>query len=341
MKYPHTGLYYYCKELTNALLHHTTPQQKLYLYTVPTIRQEFDRSVSIIPQLSRHKFIGVPTRNALLWHATFQGTNYFPFGKKIKKLYTIHDLNFLYDGAKSAWKQRRYLADVQRKIDEADAITVISKFVKDCVQQNLQVNNKPIHVIYNGCNIPKTTKRNKPIKLTTTQPFIFSIGTIVRKKNFHTLIPMLRGTGINLVIAGIDIDEQYRKEIEQLIINNQLQQQIFLLGSVTEAEKWWLMENMTAFVFPSIAEGFGLPVIEAMRTGKPVILSKYTSLPEIGSHYAHYFDSFDEDAMRQNLIKLLNEAPDYNPEQVDYALSFSWNKAAAEYWQVYESIINS
>jgi glycosyltransferase involved in cell wall biosynthesis len=99
------------------------------------------------------------------------------------------------------------------------------------------------------------------------------------------------------------------------------------------------LKNCEAFVFPSISEGFGLPVLEAMFFGKPVILSTYTSLPEIGGSAAFYFQNFEAEHMQQ---VLLNALDDYKKENRSNeirrrALLFDWEESAKQYLQVYDS----
>jgi glycosyltransferase involved in cell wall biosynthesis len=89
-----------------------------------------------------------------------------------------------------------------------------------------------------------------------------------------------------------------------------------------------------------LAEGFGLPVIEAMHFGKPVFLSKFTSLPEIGGDVAYYFDSFDGDSMRKTLDEGLQHYVQNKPQSAIQKRSqlFSWEIAAKEYLEIYRSL---
>ena len=117
---------------------------------------------------------------------------------------------------------------------------------------------------------------------------------------------------------------------------------LIMAGSVTQSEKFWLLQNMLAFVFPSISEGFGLPVVEAMHFGKPVILSTLTSLPEIGSDAAYYFPSFDADDMQAVFYNSLQHyAADKIQEQKikNRAAYFSWDKAAEQYAMIYKEML--
>ena len=113
-----------------------------------------------------------------------------------------------------------------------------------------------------------------------------------------------------------------------------------LLGSISENEKSWYYRNCYAFALPSMAEGFGLPVTEAMSVGKPLFLSNRTALPEIGSNVAFYFKDFSASHM-QNVFQ--EGMRDYEEHQMQKAIiergeTFCWDKAADQYLEVYRSL---
>ena len=110
---------------------------------------------------------------------------------------------------------------------------------------------------------------------------------------------------------------------------------------VTEKEKWWLLQHCTAFAFPSLSEGFGLPVIEAMYFGKPVLLSNLSSLPEIGGNCAYYFNTFEAAEMQHTLAAGLAHYHENNMAgQIrERAQIFSWQHAARQYMHIYNSLV--
>jgi glycosyltransferase involved in cell wall biosynthesis len=116
---------------------------------------------------------------------------------------------------------------------------------------------------------------------------------------------------------------------------------VHLVGPVSNEEKFWYYQHCLAFCFPSKAEGFGLPVLEAMHFGKPVFISRATSLPEIGGDKAYYFDSFDPLAMQEVFEKGMNDY--FNNQRTaairQHADSFSWNRAVQEYLDVYRKLL--
>lgn len=115
---------------------------------------------------------------------------------------------------------------------------------------------------------------------------------------------------------------------------------VTLTGPVSESEKTWYLQHCMAFVHPSLAEGFGFPVIEAMTFGKPVFMSDRTALPEIGGDAAFYFSSFEDDYMQQVFSQGMQR---YNSNGMSEKIkkrseTFKWEKSAAEYFQVYKSL---
>jgi glycosyltransferase involved in cell wall biosynthesis len=344
MKYPNTGIYHFCRQLSTSLIKQRKANDPaLTLYLPATEKKLADGASGYIIQRSQHKLLHPANQKNQLWHGTYQGSNYYPTSKKVKKILTIHDLNFLFDEGKSVNKQKNYLRKVQSLINRSNQLTAISNFTLQCVREHLNIDHVPIKVIYNGCNLPVvTTGFQQPAFITTDRPFIFSIGTIARKKNFHTLPALLKGNDHHLIIAGIIQDKIYYDEIMMQAKKMGVASRIILPGAVTESEKWWLLSNTHAFVFPSIAEGFGLPVVEAMYMGKPVILSNHTCLPEIGADAAYYFNSFDAEEMQHTLQSSLQHFYDHPQQQEkvrNRAAFFNWDDAAKQYWELYYSVL--
>jgi glycosyltransferase involved in cell wall biosynthesis len=339
MKYAHTGIYHYCLHLGNALLQ----QQALHsddigFYLPRSAGEIFGDDAYYIRQRSLHKLLMPSLSNHHLWHSTFQGTNYFPEIASVKKVLTVHDLNFLHEN-KSPAKQQKYLALLEDKLQKADKVVVISNFVQQEIEQHIKIDSDKIEVIYNGCNIKDDVEPQKPA-LPFEGSFLFSIGTIAPKKNFHVLPGALVNNDFHLVIAGIFQDEKYLQKIQQHATELGVSDRLHLIGSVSEAEKYWLMKNCSLFIFPSVAEGFGLPVIEAMRFGTPVLLSTATSLPEIGGPSAFYLQSFDPSYISNTVRESLQQSTDERRKQTMlWSNKFSWSEAAKQYWNVYETLL--
>jgi glycosyltransferase involved in cell wall biosynthesis len=333
-KYADTGLFHYCLNLGKHLQKHADAElEKITFYTPLHSQQSFSAIGNTMLQKSLHKIRMPSLQGYDIWHATYQDSYYMPFlNKKIKVVLTIHDLNFLYDTSKSKEKKQKCLKRLQKLINRADVIVCISEYCKQDVLFYCDINNKPVHVIYNGTNTLQTpsltTKSYKPSK-----PFIFSLGAINPKKNIHSLLPLINiNRSLELVIAGRLDDAGYCNEILQAIQ---------LMGiQVSEAEKSWYFKNCRAFAFPSISEGFGLPVVEAMSLGKPLFLSNKTALPEIGGKVAFYFNDFSETIMQQTFERGMKQYYSCNMKDdiIKKGGEFCWDNAALKYLKIYREL---
>lgn len=285
------------------------------------------------------RFFPILNQNYTLWHSLHQFPAFLP-RRNTKWILTIHDLNFLTE--KDEKKASSYLKKLQNHINRADAITTISEYSKKIIEENIDTKGKSVQVIYNGIPAPSALNAKKP-KFITDKKFFFAISLLTAKKNFHVLLPMMKHfEEFQLIIAG-NKNTNYGKELEREIIRMNLGNQVLLPGKIDEPEKNWLYLNAEAFLFPSLAEGFGMPVIEAMKSGKPVFLSKFTSLPEIGGDLAYYFEDFEEISMA-NLIKEKLEEFERNKQNnslalIKYAEKFNWESSINQYLELYYQIL--
>lgn len=340
MKYPFTGLYHFCYELGSALQKQIqNNSEQLSFYVRKNDKGIFGDDTNYVLQNSFQKFLMPRFKGKNIWHCTYQNSNYFPYYTKAKIVLTIHDLNFLHEGVADD-KRRKIISDLQKKIDRADYIVAISEFTLNDIRNNLDIRNKKTTVIYNGCNLPSLQNPELPA-FVPSMPFIYSIGTIHPKKNFHVLVPLLQNNSYQLIISGVKDREDYWNKIKNVAEEHDVASRVILTGPVSENEKVWYLKNCRAFAFPSLAEGFGLPVIEAMQFGKPVFLSNKTSLPEVGGEHAFYFNDFDPEHMQETFHHGLNKY-DEEPWLADLiktqAIKFSWEKTAAQYLQIYREL---
>lgn len=341
MKYQHTGLYHYCLQLGRSLQQHAdSSREQISFYVREREKSVFGAHAHYLQQKSLHKFLLPDIRGFDIWHATYQGTMYYPYSRRIKVVLTVHDLNFIHETRRSEQKKQAELKKLQKKISRADHVVVISEFVKNDLHRYLDCPEEKVSVIYNGSNVHKQVQQQAP-QNPPGSPFIFTIGTITDKKNFHCLPALLVNNDLKLVIAGIVQNTAYYEKIQAMAAEHGVQDRVLFTGAITEEEKYWYLDNCQAFVFPSLMEGFGLPVIEAMAFGKPVFLSELTSLPEIGGDAAFYFPDFDPVNMRTAFAEGMHK---YNTgiitskEIQARAAFFDWNLAAEQYLQVYRNL---
>jgi glycosyltransferase involved in cell wall biosynthesis len=341
MKHTSTGLYHYCLHLGRYLQKNLDEfPADLTFYSPLSAVHKFHRDTMFMLQHSLQKFYMPSVKRFDIWHSTYQLSRYIPQrNRKIKVVLTIHDLNFIHEKMPEA-RKIKLLRRLQRNIDRSDALVCISEFSKKDLLEHCHTGNKTVHLIYNGTNTLKSPGLYDH-SYRPERPFLFSLGVMCRKKNFHVLLPLLQQNhGMELLIAGRLEEPDYLQFIHQSARKMRVEGNVRVLGDISEPEKSWYYQNCYAFALPSIAEGFGLPVTEAMSAGKPVFLSNRTALPEIGSTAAFYFRDFNASHMQQVFADGMEQYETQNMQQLirERSASFCWDKAAKEYIDVYRSL---
>ncbi|MDD5620237.1 MAG: glycosyltransferase family 1 protein [Proteiniphilum sp.] len=275
-----------------------------------------------------------------IWHNLQFPARFKPCSKSTKYIFTIHDLNVLsLEYEKSQKHVARNYKRLARHIKRASIITTISNYSKKHIENNFNLDGKRLVLIYNGVEeISKKTACKPDLQINKT--FFFSLSAFRPKKNFHVLLDMMKlMPDKHLYIAGnnkTEYGKMIKNRIETEEINN-----VSLLGTVSEEEKVWLYANCEAFLFPSLLEGFGLPVIEAMQFGKPVFSSEETSLKEIGGNFSYFWKNFNPYDMKQlideNLEKFYHDRG-LEEREKEYANSFTYEKHFAEYEKLYATV---
>lgn len=335
----YNGLYHFCYQLGTHLSAAPPADMDLHFYVPKEKKGMFGDKVNYNIQRSRDKFYRFGTGRFAVWHIATTLSWYRPFNSITKNVFTIHDLNFLEQDEYNDKSRKKYLQLIQRRVDRADYLTFISQFARKQALQHLKLGDKPYSIIYNGCNIPSSSKEITP-GYSPVRPFLFAIGQLHSRKNFHVLPALLANNNYELVIAGMKGFEYVQKIIAETK-RHDVSDRVKLIGTITDEEKNWYYQHCLAFVFPSTSEGFGLPVLEAMHFGKPVFLSRLTSLPEVGGEVAYYFDDFDPSVMRLVFEKGMNDFNNHNRAGAIHqqAASFNWNKTAEKYLGVYRQLL--
>ncbi|MBO0952026.1 glycosyltransferase family 4 protein [Fibrella forsythiae] len=276
-----------------------------------------------------------------VWHCLHQGSKFLP-AQSTSLVYTILDLNYLihpsYTDKQKAKQKKRY----QARVDQASVVTTISEYVANDVRQQLTLPPAtPVEVTYLGANVPDNIQSLSP-SFRPDGPFLLFMGVVDPRKNVHTLLPILAASpAYKLVLAG-DMKPDYVADLLASARQMGVADRLILPGSVDEATKWWLYAHCDAFLFPSLLEGFGLPVVEAMALGKPVFSSDKMSLPEVGGPDAFYFRSFEPQAMidtfQAGMATYAND-PAYPDRLRAFSQQFRWENVAATYWRIYTGLV--
>ncbi len=176
--------------------------------------------------------------------------------------------------------------------------------------------------------------------------FWLAVGTVEPRKNVRRLLrayAALLGRnreGLPLVLAGGK--GWLEDDLEEFICSLEIRDHVKLLGYVTDEELVWLYKNCFAFLYPSLFEGFGLPVLEALSFGTAVVTSNTTSLPEVAGDAACYVDPLKEEAIIAEMSRLMND-DGYRMKlkglSKPHALKFSWERCASEVLDIYGEVI--
>lgn len=280
-----------------------------------------------------------------LWHVTNQTSKYLPLDPQVPVVLTIHDLNFLHDDRHKDRPRAvaRKLADVQRKVDRAAAIVTDSRYVADDVAAHLRLGNRPVHVVPPGLPEPPAASPTPPA-WAPRGPFLLSIGNCLPHKNFSALLGLMERLPDRVLVIAGKRETPYGEALVHEVAARGLGGRVLLPGQVTDGDRQWLYEQCEAFVFPSLTEGFGFPVLEAMQCGKPVFMSRRTSLPELGGDLGFYWDSFAADHMAAVFragMATVRAMPDFATRARQRAAGFSWANAARGYLGVYQAVLRT
>lgn len=347
LKYPKSGIANVCFSLIKGL-DELKNDFRITFYgpkkNIPETRSDF----KIINWKFWQKKVPVGTAKFDLIHTTHQLSEYFHnIRSGQKKVVTLHDLNFLHDNSSSR-KIEKSKKLVQKNIGNADAIVCISEFVKDDFLKNKHLfrlkGDVEVGVIYNGLIFSE----NEDFSLGKNYEFldknyILTIGVLFPKKNQHVLLEMLAQNDRDLVLITSAAKSSYKEEFLAKIKGLKLEKRVHILENVSNAEKKFLLKKCESYCHPSLAEGFGIPPVEAMYFGKPVFLSQCTSLPEIGGDLAYYFDNFDAEKMNKIYLNGIQQYKNDSemPEKLhQHALKFSYKSMAESYENLYKKLLS-
>ncbi|MGL4574891.1 MAG: glycosyltransferase family 4 protein [Burkholderiaceae bacterium] len=268
-----------------------------------------------------------------LWHSLHQLNTTRPADQPDTCVLTVHDLNFLYVDDKRAVEQKK--EKLLGILAHADSLVGISNYALLDVQKHLGWTG-PSRVIYNGSSDLRLLPQ-EPIDDLVDRKFFFHLSRMAPNKNVESIVDLARIWPEKLfVFAGAAGEDA--KRIAAIVQRLGLRNVEFQLD-INDGRKAWLYANCEAFMFPSLAEGFGLPPIEAMYFGKPVFVSDRTCLPEICGDAAYYWHSFEPELMRRIVESGLTEHS-FNQREIKvvaHAETYNWDRCADQYLQLYLS----
>jgi len=350
------GVGYYVHNLLESLTR-LDPQNEYLLFTTTRATPE-----PPIPFLSRPnvKMIYTPKwlqkkRSQREQIDLYHGTNFRLRGRGHKgNVVTIHDLAFKHypQFLKKRFGQRLSFLKTKRDVHLADQIIAVSQNTAQDVMEFFRVPSSKIKVIYHG--VEKHFRPDVPEELINqvkkkydllTPKYILWVGTIEPRKNLITLIKMYAQLkpwhGVYSLVLGGGLGWKYE---EVLPLVQALEKEVKITGYLPQEDLIPLYAGADLFVYPSLYEGFGLPLLEAMASGLPIVASKTSSIPEVVGDAGILVDPLNLNELGEAVNRLLRDASlrtSLKEKGMQRAREFTWEKAAQETLTSYQEVVES
>lgn len=288
-------------------------------------------------------------------------SNTAPINTKIPLIITLHDIIYLESISilkkGGTWYQkignmyRRYV--VPKNVKQSKKIITVSNFEKDRIRNffGYPEDDKRLVAVYNGVSdyfkIIEDKEELKRVKDLYKLPdeFIFFLGNTDPKKNTKGALKayseFIKRNNKKIPLLMLDFDRDFLNRLLAEINDPELINYIQLTGYITNTDLPAIYNQSSLFLYPSLRESFGIPVLEAMRCGSPVITSNTSSMPEISAGASHIVDPFNPHDIANGMIKILNDKT-YKEEIIKKGLKrsaeFSWKVMAESVLKLYEEI---
>lgn len=298
--------------------------------------KQFFRAVRDARPNVRHRLLQppVPTFRAELFHALNQRVDKRPAKKVVS---TFHDLFVMTEEYSSRDFRARFTQQARRAAENSDLIIAVSQFTAEQVTSLLGFDGSRIRVIPHGVSPPSSELQRKREKI------ILSVGALQVRKNALRLVEAFeRAPGDwQLILAGAQTGYQAAAILER-VRNSECSARIKIIGYAWPAELQTLYSRASIFAFPSLDEGFGIPVLEAMAHSIPVIASKRPALVEVAADAALFVDPQSTEDLQNALDRMISE-PDLREEYArrgrERAKLYPWARAITATHEVYKELL--
>jgi glycosyltransferase involved in cell wall biosynthesis len=282
----------------------------------------------------------------------------FPLRKSAPCLLTIHDvipLNFR-EAQGFFTNLFLYRPGMRMATRLNDAIATVSEFSRQDLSENLGVPLTKVTAIPNGLNDPHPPDEDLQAALRERfklgDGLVLYVGGIHERKNVARLIRAFAKfrreehfPGKLLItgsVSGAPYQEKMKAQLDQVVASTDVSDYVIFTGFVSDRELEALMRLALFLVYPSLYEGFGIPILESMQIGTPVITSNLTAMPEVAGEAALLVNPYRVDDIAAAMARLLND-PSKREELVErgkqWAREFSWDRTAEEYLELYRALI--
>jgi glycosyltransferase involved in cell wall biosynthesis len=281
----------------------------------------------------------------------------FPFRRKVPCVLTVHDvIPFTFREAMGLLQNRLvYRPSLQIACRLNDVIVTVSEYSMKDIAKKIRIPIGKIRVIPNGSRDPAApdpkVEADLKKKFGLEAGYVLNVGGIHERKNIARLIQafakMTREadySGILVItgsVSGAPYQERMKKLCDAAVVETGMQNRVVFTGFVAEKELDMLLRRADLFVYPSLYEGFGIPILEAMKLGTPVVASNATAIPEISGDAAVLVDPRNVDEMAAAMARLLSDnelRQILRSKGMKRAERFSWRNTCDEYSGLYEEV---
>lgn len=342
------------------------PEHKFIFIFDRSYASEFIFADNIVPVV-----VSPPARHPILWYIWFEfqiprilkkykadlffsPDGYLSLNTKVRQLAAIHDINFAHRPKDLPWLKAKYYNRFFPKFArKAKRIVTVSYFSKEDINRTYNIEEDKVDVVYNGVNTSYTPTnieeniRTRELYSSGKSYFLF-IGSLHPRKNICGLLRAFDGfktsvdTDMKLLIVGESMFKT--SDIEMTYEGMRYKDDVVFTGRLNNDELHRVLGAAVALTFVPYFEGFGIPVIEAMNAGVPVICSNTTSLPEVGGDAVLYVDPFSTPQIKDAMIRIYQdkELRDLLVEKgFKQREKFSWNKTAELLWGSMQICVNT
>ncbi len=262
---------------------------------------------------------------------------------KGKKIVTIHDLIFLRHPRLYPFLDRKiYNKKFRSACDIADVIVAVSEQTKRDIGELYFIPESKIRVVYQCCNdvFYKVPSNGQEVRTKYKLPenYLLYVGTIEERKNLLTLVEALKDVK-DLPLVVIGKKRAYYKKVAEFIAANKMEKRVIFIEDVDNTQLPAIYRGASLFVYPSLIEGFGIPILEALACGTPVVTTKGSCFPEAGGKGAVYIDPQNAPRMAEEINKLLGSTTlreELSKKGLEHAAAFRPEATAAVLMKLYK-----